>query len=347
MGRFEGVVVFVPGTAPHEKVRASVTAKKPRFWEAELIEVLDPSNFRRTPPCPVAGRCGGCSWQHVDYAEQLVQKEKILNSSLRVLEKFGAFERLPFLPSSKEFGYRNRIQVHIQNGKAGFFAARSRELVEVSNCMIAEPELNLELGRLDTGFGRRVEIAALANGEVRIMADTRDPEAALFSQVNREQNEVLKARLLSFINWTPEWIMDLYSGSGNLTQPLRRAYPDCSIHAVELSRASVDVGRREDLKVEWHVGDVASVLARLPQLKGSGLMVADPPRPGLDKEAVEAMIQHKPQQIVYVSCNPTTFARDAERLIRLGGYRLERVQGLDMFPQTEHVELIASLCVAT
>ncbi len=75
MGRYDGLVVFVPGAAPQEKVRARVTQRKPRFWEAELVEVLEPSPFGviHHVLSPIVARC---SWQHVTHAAQIEQKKK-------------------------------------------------------------------------------------------------------------------------------------------------------------------------------------------------------------------------------------------------------------------------------
>ena len=348
VGRFEGIVVFVPGTAPGDRIRARITQHKQRFLEAELVEVITPSPARRKPPCPVADRCGGCSWQHVEYAEQLTQKQKILKDSLRGLEKYGAFEWLPFTPAPQEFGYRNRIQVQVLGSDFGFFRKGSHDLVSVRECLIAESALNAQLKILKPGRDPKVELAREVSGDVRVMAGGRDPEAALFSQVNEAQNEALKKDLIEFISITPDWIMDLYAGSGNLTFPLADEFHEIPLIAIELSRNAVTRGEaaRKDKAVQWKAGDVGAELTKFKPLEGRGLIVLDPPRVGISKEVGDQVLRHRPQQIVYVSCNPTTFARDVENFVRGGRYRLERVRGLDMFPQTEHVELIASLRAA-
>jgi len=350
VGRYEGIVVFVGGTVPEDVVRVRITNKKSRLWEAELVEIVAPSRFRRIPPCPVADRCGGCSWQQVEYAQQTVQKEKILKDSLRGLVKFGEWETSPFLAAPEEFFYRNRIQVHFRAGKSGFFAKRTRDLVAIEKCWIADERLNQKLKEVHAVDGAKVEIALSENGEVLTMAGERDPEAALFAQVNQAQNEKLKQRMIEFISIQPDWIMDLYAGSGNLTFPLARRFPSKTMTAIELSRAAVKRGQDAsgDLPgLRWEAADVGEGLKRMKKQNGRGLVVLDPPRTGLSQQVCDELLRHSPQQIVYVSCNPSTFARDAEKLVKNGRYRLEKLQGLDMFPQTEHVELIASLCAAT
>lgn len=344
-------MVFVPGTAPLDRVRVHVTEKKPRFWEAQLLQILEPSPFRRIAPCAVSNRCGGCSWQHVKYPAQVEQKQKILMDSLRRLKDF---EWLPFIEAPKEFHYRNRVQVHVKNGRFGFYAKGTRDLVEFKECWIAEEPINQHLKSLDTRgitSGSRLELALTeeqGDHKVHVFSAGRDPELALFSQVNRDQNTALKKRVVELVHIEPKWILDLYSGSGNLTRPLAAAFPDVPVFAVELSRSSIQRAERNPVpNVQWQVGDVASVLTKMEVRGGEGLIVLDPPRTGCEKAVMDQVLRHAPQQVIYVSCNPTTFARDAERLTQTGGFKLEVVQGLDMFPQTEHVELIASLRAAT
>jgi 23S rRNA (uracil1939-C5)-methyltransferase len=351
VGRHQGLVVFVPDTAPGDQVRVRVRTRKPRFVEAEVVERLRDSPHRRVPPCPVAGRCGGCSWQHVVYAEQVVQKEKILRDSLRRLPPA---EWRPFLSAPAEFHYRNRVQLHIQGGRWGFYAKGSRELVAVSQCWIAEERINAGLRDLPAAApagASRLELALTEDGDLILTAGARDPHAALFAQVNSAQNERLKKVVTESIAVAePDWLMDLYCGAGNLTWPLVERYPNKTLTAVELSRASVARAREKAalarLSVDWRVGDVAAVLAELSPRSGQGVVVLDPPRTGCERDVIEQLLRHEPGQILYVSCNPATFARDAERLVASGRYTLQAVQGLDMFPQTEHVELIASLCAA-
>lgn len=351
VGRHEGLVVFVPGTAPQDRVKVQITSKKSRLWEGELKEVIEPSPVRRKPPCPVAGVCGGCSWQHVEYATQVEEKKKILAWTLRPLNQFGAFEFLPFLEAKEEFNYRNRIQVQVKGTQFGFFGKRSHDLVTVNHCWIAEEAINAKLKTLNNELGaqptRRIEIAVDQSGEVLLMRDQRDPEAALFAQVNTAQNTVLKKAMVDLIRINPDWILDLYAGAGNLASSLGEKFPAVKVDAFELSQTAVDRGRKILPQVTWHAGDVEKTLARVRATAGEGLIVLDPPRVGASAAVLEAARRLKPKQILYISCNPTTFARDCERLLVGGEFRLEKVQGLDMFPQTEHVELLASLCAAT
>lgn len=341
-------MIFVPGTAPGDVVQIRITQRKPRYLEGEIVEIVQASTVRRRPPCVVADRCGGCAWQHVEYPAQVQQKEKILRDSLKKIERMQPIQWGEFIAAREEFHYRNRIQLQIRGGKFGFFAKRTRDLIPITRCWIAEEKINHRLNLLtpEELTGTKLEIAVRTDGETVLMAEQRDPEEALFSQVNSAQNENLIRAMESAITIQPDWIMDLYCGEGNLTRPLARKFPGVKVLGVELSRTSIERAPRL-AEINFQAGDVAQVLRSIPTQPGSGLIVLDPPRSGCDQSVLDEICRHKPRQIVYVSCNPTTFARDAERLISGGIFRVESVQGLDMFPQTEHVELISSLCAAT
>lgn len=346
VGRSQGLVVFVPDTAPGDLVKVRLTAQKPRFFEGEIVEILKPSPARRSPECPVYGRCGGCVWQHIQYSEQVQQKEKILVASLKKLDRAGRIEWRPFVPAANEFNYRNRIQLHGDSSGVGFFARHSRDLVTIESCPIAEPAINQALAEIrgEPGLSGRIELAVLPDGQVV----RREPE---FGQVNTAQNLKLREAVVSAAGFNPDWIFDLYCGSGNLTEPLARQFPKTPITAIELSRSAILKAKElhPHLNIDWRAGDVALEIKKMNREKvsGSGLVVVDPPRAGLAREVIEAILKLAPKQIVYVSCNPTTFARDAEHFLTARPEWKAEVQGFDMFPQTEHVELVASLCAAT
>ena len=332
------MVVFVPWTAPGDKIVAQVTENKKRFLEAELVEILSPSKHRREPACPVFGRCGGCTWQHVEYQEQINQKDLILKSALKKWN--GNFNWREFLPSPDEYRYRNRIQVNKNGSSVGFFGRGSRDIVDISDCPITEQALAEKIPSLHDRADGRYEISRRLDGSVEIESGRRSPEAALFSQVNTKQNDIMIANLMS---WARELsfdhVWDLYCGSGNLTLPLWEHFPDAGVTGVELSAESIRQAQKKSSDIEWFAQDVAKFLKSQKPLEKL-LVVLDPPRVGADDEVVKQLGRLKPEFVLYVSCNPMTFFRDASRL-RNFGFELDRVQGFDMFPQTEHVELMS------
>jgi len=349
VGRFDGKVIFIPFTAPGDEILARITEDKGRFFEGEVVEILLESPLRRKAPCTVFGDCGGCRWQHVTYEEQLKQKELIIKSSFRAFEKkFGELKYKPIVASPDEWHYRNRIQLHIDQGNIGFFARKSRRVVDFDHCWISEQSLNEKYLSLDAshyGNGERLELAITTKGDITERKSGRDPEEASFSQVNTAQNkQLIDAVLENIANEKPEAVLDLYCGSGNFTLPLSEQFPSAKITGVELSKQNLSFARQLDpqQKIRWVQSDVADFLKEVSPAK-STLVLLDPPRVGCDKMVLKELLRVHAETLVYISCNPTTLARDLTPFVESNLYKIEFIQGFDMFPQTEHVETLSLL----
>jgi len=169
-------VVMVPFTLPGEKVRARVFRNHKNFSEADLVEVLVPSPHRVDPKCPLFGRCGGCQYQHLAYAEQLKWKRQQVEELLKFMAGV-EFPVNPVIGSPREFGYRSKITPHFHvrtNGgpsplpaanqtPIGFLKQGTRfELLDVPQCPIATPEINAKLPEV-----RARTHARLAAGEYK------------------------------------------------------------------------------------------------------------------------------------------------------------------------------------
>lgn len=168
-----------------------------------------------------------------------------------------------------------------------------------------------------------------------------------FFQTNTRQAERLFELVIESAGLTGgETVLDLYSGTGAISLLLARR---CRwVYGVELAQAAVDdaglnAATNAITNCTFLCGEVRFVL---PSLIAKGVtaevVVADPPRAGFHPKALHALITLGARRIVYVSCNPTTLARDLGELVR-GGYRLEWVQPVDMFPHTPHIEAVARL----
>jgi 23S rRNA (uracil1939-C5)-methyltransferase len=146
VGRLDGKVVFVPLTAPGDRIRCRVVQDRKRYAEAELVELLEPASQRRRPPCPVFGDCGGCQWQHLPYEEQCRWKERIFAETLQRQAKIKASVLLPLTPAQDEWGYRSRAQFKCRQTEAGFVMGFYRRgthyVIDVESCPIVAPRLN-------------------------------------------------------------------------------------------------------------------------------------------------------------------------------------------------------------
>lgn len=355
VARHEGFVIFVPDTAPNEKVLAEITDVKKSFASAKLIEVLVASPTRRTPPCPVALECGGCSWQHIKYEEQLHQKQEFVEKSLKNLKEEMKFPIHPITPSPSEFRYRNRVQLHYLKNQIGYFKKGSHELVSIDDCLLAEEGLIEKLHEFKNSpefqknhkKAQRVELALTQNGAIQVRHGKSSSTAALFSQINTEQNKNLQYLVLDLAEKSNEisplsHIFDLYCGNGNFSIPLAENFPDALIEGVDLSQSSIQMAKRNNslTSLKFHYGDVGNFLAKR-QPKNNQLALLDPPRAGCDNNTISELLRLKPRFILYVSCNLSTFKRDLEKLTNQ--YNIQSIHILDMFPQTDYMENVAWL----
>ena len=166
VARHEGRVVFIPGAVPGERVRVRLTTDHGTWSEAELVSVLEPGPSRVEPPCPIVADCGGCPWQHVDYDCQLESKQQAVVEAFRRIAGLEDIPIQPIVASPDTFGYRNRLSLRFQNGRIGFYQARTNRLVPVPDCLLAEepvrralPQVERFLASLSTRV-MRVEIAS-------------------------------------------------------------------------------------------------------------------------------------------------------------------------------------------
>ena len=404
VGRIDGRVLMVPHTAPGDRIAARVVEDKGRFAIGEVVRVISPSPARRVPPCPYAGPCGGCAWQHLNYNVQLEAKEKSVDDALRRIGRLRGYDLRPIIPAANEFNYRRRIR--LQSGTAnqlGFFGASSRHLVEIDSCLIAEEQLhrNIETVRrwargmnttLDhveivtgdepyqtvviagasDGFIPKDEPACanlvgtggeinglIASGDAwrKVWGDPRitvalgdslhhSVDADVFTQVNTAGNRRILAELLQAGQFrSSERVLELFCGAGNFTLPIAQRAQ--SVIAVEGHRAAVNNGKWNAQKnaidnIRWMCAPVPKAVRELKQRREQfSQIVLDPPRAGA-KGLETDLAALGAARILYISCNPTTLARDVGALGKLG-YKVGTVQPIDLFPQTFHVETLAVL----
>ncbi len=351
VARHDGAVIFIERAAPRERVQIRINFVKKNYAEAEILEILEPSDARIKPPCPHWSECGGCSWQHLSYGEQLKQKSLLVQESLQKFSGFTDFKVEACLPSPDEFRYRNRIQVHVFKGQLGFFKKNTHQIVPIQDCLITEENITQKFAALRKNSlkqtGDRPE-----RMELKAETDSKTDSDMGFSQVNSAQNEKLLSLVCDLAKSltakkTPQQIFDLYCGNGNLSFPLAKAFPKSKMIGVELSPKNISEARdhlkkaRHEGQIEFHQNKVEDFLAKTTYDLSNALVVLDPPRTGCDPLTMQILGEKKPKSIIYVSCHPATLARDLKFLS--AGYQISMIQPLDMFPQTDHVECVVAL----
>ncbi|MCX7879682.1 MAG: 23S rRNA (uracil(1939)-C(5))-methyltransferase RlmD [Ignavibacteria bacterium] len=167
-----------------------------------------------------------------------------------------------------------------------------------------------------------------------------------FFQVNPYQAENLMKKVIEYAEPAGKVVWDLYCGSGTFSLALAKEAKfvyGIEINSSAVEDASINASKNNITNVSFLALDLhkKSVLAELAKLPKPDVVVLDPPRSGLHKNILNAIVNILPKKIIYVSCNPTTQSRDLFELVKF--YNLLEIQPIDMFPQTYHIETIASL----
>lgn len=371
IARHDGLAIFVPYAAPRERLRVRITDRQKNFARGVIDRILEPSPSRREPPCQYFGDCGGCQLQHISYEAQLEAKIGFVRDALERIGRVDWPHEID-ISSAAEFGYRSRAQVKIDRraGRVGFNRAASNVVCDVTSCPILVPELNEALRTLWSALGHtdhnqrlpnrlQVEMAAGESGVAFDPALDGLPGGALqrtvsdaiytfsastFFQGNARLLDELVDEALG--ETSGDLAIDLYAGVGLFTIQLARRFS--RVIGVEADTAAANfalenIGANHLTNIEFHNNAVE------PWLKGSfdrqspspDLILLDPPRNGA-AEAIAHIVALNPACITYVSCDPTTLARDLRTMLD-SGYELARITAIDLFPQTFHVETVAAL----
>lgn len=372
------IAIEEPPPPRAKRRRRNWKPRPPRIWISAIHEA---SPLRVEAPCPVFGTCGGCQLQHMRYEAQLEWKRAIVR---QLLQDVGGFDDPPLLdpvPCDIPWNYRNHMRFSVnREGQPGLTARGSHRVLPLQNCPIAHSQINRALKVLSQQQNARPQVllrcstastqilvqptptpevaAELAATDLELHSETMEEvldgetfriRPSSFFQTNTAQAEkmahmVIKGLLPSSEQGErPLRIVDAYCGVGTFALLLARHV--AKVFAIEESASAIKDAQwnlRNAENVEILKGKVEELLPALaPQLDG---LVIDPPRAGCQPIVLHALIQHPVERIVYVSCDPSTLARDLNILCHLHPiYRLHSVQPLDMFPQTAHIECVAVL----
>jgi 23S rRNA (uracil1939-C5)-methyltransferase len=347
-----GLVVFVPGTLPGETILYKTGAVKKGFARGTLVQIQVPSPDRRTAPCPLYGRCGGCDFMHLTDEAQPRAKALLVQEAFRRLAKVEI--AVPEVVTGPAWGYRSRLQLHkdAMGASAGFKARGSDKTVAVASCPVAAPGFGalLASGGRDLPVGRT---NAFAVGPEAYW-EGRDPRVTLevkgkrlasaldgFFQSNLELLPALIDEVLAALPLQGRRVLDLYGGSGLFGAFLADRYE--AVVEVEQNPAALALARLNVVGPlhEFHESTLEDWVARQPK---NGLLldavVVDPPRTGLSPDVTAWLGGGPAKTLVYVSCNPDTLARDT-RTLGASGWTLTGVKVFDFYPQTTHAEAVA------
>ncbi len=429
VAHLNGKVVFLDGGLPGELVEAEIVHSRPRFDQARLRRIVRKSPERIEARCQHFEHCGGCTWQDLDYAQQLRFKQKQVADCLERLGDQKDVEVWEIIGSDRLFYYRNKMEFSFDVADDGGYtlglhrrgcwdeifdltechlqSETSNRLVACVRSFVASRNIPVYDVRRHTGFMRFLVIRetahtgqvmvnlVTASGEVpaaqEIVAQVTDefPEvttivhnetdrkanvatgdretvlwgpgyieeqlfqarfrirANSFFQTNSRQAERLYRMAFDMLEAGPsDRVLDLYCGTGSIGILLADSVAEVvGVEIVgEAVRAATENAEINGItNISFHENNVRDFLRENREQPGSvDIVIVDPPRAGLNPRVLKQIASLRPPKLLYISCNPSTFARDTRQL-RQFGYRLPAVQPIDMFPHTMHIELVGRL----
>lgn len=420
----DGFVVFVKGALTGETADVHILKVLKNSAYAKIISVIQPSEKRCEPSCPVFSKCGGCAYMHTSYENELKIKSNHIKSVFKNIAGLD-ISPLPIL-SGAEYGYRNKALVPLcknADGKicAGFYRRNSHTVIPMENCLISHEDFftiincivkfcekykiepydettkkgavrhifirrGYHSGEIMAGVITKTQALPHADKLIEMLHGTKlnivsiiqninpkDTNVILgektkilygepyikdsmlgnsfmlscpsFYQVNTPMAERLYTEALSYLDEADETVFDLYSGAGTITLSIAKKAK--TVYGIESCAPAVENARQNAClngieNVQFICGNAEDEIFTL---LNDGIIpdavVVDPPRSGCDKRLINALLETKPKKIIYISCNPSTLARDVSLLKEV--YTPSAVRPVDLFPKTAHVETIVLL----
>ena len=371
IAHLDGEPVNVFGGIPGEKVTAKIVRYRRRGQQKTsgiVSEVHESSPHRISAPCNFFSTCTGCQWQHIEYSYQLILKRESVQNAFNDYPSLTGLPISPTLPASSIYEYRNHARFTVRyQGALGFVNRITRRFVKIDRCMLMIPGINAilsklqglsnETSQLSVRFGENTDDfliqPLLKNPAIQIPSGQKHYTEKLadrtfriaspsFFQVNIDQAEQLVNIVLKRIDVGPKGILvDCFAGVGTFAALM--AQHVSKVIAIEESSSAIEDAQynSNDIQnIDFVQGKAEEVLEKITEVPDG--VIVDPPRSGCHPSTLQALAKLGPKNVVYVSCDPSSMARDLDQLVTQG-YIVSSVDPIDMFPQTHHVECVASL----
>ena len=364
IARHDNQIVFVRHTISGEKANVKITAINSKFAFGDAIEILKSSKDRVEAPCKYSHPegCGGCDFQHIKPQAQLDLKRAVIEDQFKRIAKIEVRPGLIFTEPSNGLNWRSRLNLSVsENKNLGLRAFRSNKIIEVDECLIALKEINdSEIFTKKWDHEDNLKISYSSESDINISQFGKNVSGSnnlrevvndnkyeispqSFWQSHKNAPRLLLEQVIKFANIKKgQKICDLYGGVGLFTLPISKLIGENGeVHLIEVDKTCIEDANKmfKDIQnIFIHHGKVEQ---KLGSVKKIDTIILDPPKNGISKQVINQMIEKKPKSIVYVSCNPSTLARDSKILLD-NNYELSNIVGLDLFPMTHHIECVAS-----
>ena len=361
IAKIDNKIIFIPKVKLGEEISIDIVKDKKNYSIGKRCNPI------KVKYCPYYNDCGGCQIGHLTYDEQLEFKK---NTVKNIFSKYTNYNltNLEVIPT-KCYNYRNKVTFHIKEDKLGYYEEDTNNLIPIDKCNLLDSNI-ITLTALLNSFIKvhkkltKVIIKSL-DGKLMLILEGKESNNELISgvpslmidvlskkfmvrkdsffQVNKEGISLIYKEVINLVKkLNCNIIYDLYCGTGTISLLVSDyAKKVIGIEVVEdaVRDAKSNAKLNDITNTEFYLGDVSKVIKRLDYTPDT--IILDPPRSGLSKDLIEFLLSLKVKNIIYVSCNPLTLARDINLLD--SKYELKSIKLVDEFPNTYHLESITFL----
>ena len=376
IGYIDGKVAFVSNALPNEIVNAKIIKENKNYYECETQEIIEKSKNRIKPACPYFNECGGCSYMHVTHEDEVEYK---VNALKEILKRNAVIDaNVSTIISNNELGYRNKLSLKVENYEFGFYKEESHEFIKIDECPLAslairnifklKEYLKFKEGNILIRSNFNDEIIIKINSESSVDLNIEKlkehiklvgiiiNQKVLYGEdffIEQVHNYFYKVNINSFfqinlnildkvINLLRKkeynTVADLYCGVGTLGIPLKKQ----KLYGIEIVKEAVidaiynaKINKQDNKYLLGSAEAINKINAKIDTI------IIDPPRAGLNKKTLDFLINYQSDNLIYMSCNPMTLAKNLKSLSTV--YNIEEVFYLDMFPRTKHIECVSVL----
>ena len=374
---YNNKIIFIPNSLPNEEVEVEITKDNSKYYEGKVINIIKPSLNRVLPKCPYINDCGGCTFMHLNYTDQIEYKRNVVKD---ILKKYcGIDENVKIIESNKDLFYRNKVELKIHRNTYSYYNNSSHDYCDIAKCLLANNTINeiIDYHSFMNIYDGSITIRTNYNNDLLLVIETskfeffNDPPENVvgvvvngktvygnnyffdyigeykfkvsydsFFQINNYiANEIFK---ILNNNLSGNTLLDLYCGSGVMGISLKDKFNKI-IGIEKVKNAIKDANDNAVLNkvknYKYYAGDTSEILPTINDEIDT--VIIDPPRSGLNDKTLNDILIINPDKIGYVSCNPITLARDLNILKEK--YNITKIYALDMFPNTYHVETVMIL----
>ena len=372
-------ICFVENAYPEEVVEIEIIKENKKIIEAKAVNVIKKSNSRVESLCPYSKTCGGCNFSNLEYEDELKYKtSKVKDLILKFTGLENIVEDTSYI---NEYNYRNKITLHGKDNKLGLYEESTNTIVEIDKCLLVNNKINeiikvlkeenisIEEALVKTSNDEKQVLVSIKGqikntsrlkelSNVLIINDKLETESSSiitnigkykfyesvnsFFQINKDLTEKSYDEALHVVKVVkPNKLLDLYCGTGTIGIYVSEYANE--IIGIDYNESNIkDANKNKELNNLNNIKFICDkVENQIDNFKDIDMIIVDPPRKGLDSKTKEYLNLIKAKHLVYISCDPVTFARDLNDLKE--NYDIEYIKPFNMFPKTYHVENVAYL----